>query len=226
MILTCPACSTRFSVDPALLGANGRKVRCSNCGHSWFQLATPTDPAPAPKSAARPAPAPSPPPPPPVEAELPAPDDAHETEPRRRGGAFGWLLLVLAIALIVGGGALFRDEIVRAWPPAALLYERLGQPAPDPLQGFELTNTTLTRDGSGVRLEGLIVNRAATRRDVPPLSARLIDVGTGQVLAERRFNAPDAALDPGAAGSYRQIFDNVAAHAQLSVSVDLEPPAR
>ena len=37
MIITCPACSTRYSLKPGLLGAAGKMVRCSNCAHSWFQ---------------------------------------------------------------------------------------------------------------------------------------------------------------------------------------------
>ncbi|UCH72985.1 MAG: zinc-ribbon domain-containing protein [Rhodospirillales bacterium] len=35
MILHCPACQTQFKVDPALLGADGRTVRCSRCKHAW-----------------------------------------------------------------------------------------------------------------------------------------------------------------------------------------------
>jgi predicted Zn finger-like uncharacterized protein len=35
MIVCCPSCQTRFNVDPALLGPDGRKVRCARCAHVW-----------------------------------------------------------------------------------------------------------------------------------------------------------------------------------------------
>jgi predicted Zn finger-like uncharacterized protein len=37
MIVTCPNCSTRFLVDDYMLGDGGRRVRCTNCRHEWFQ---------------------------------------------------------------------------------------------------------------------------------------------------------------------------------------------
>ncbi|MDH3229969.1 MAG: zinc-ribbon domain-containing protein [Alphaproteobacteria bacterium] len=35
MIVSCPACLTQFKVDPALIGSDGRKVRCAKCAHVW-----------------------------------------------------------------------------------------------------------------------------------------------------------------------------------------------
>ncbi|MCB9988942.1 MAG: zinc-ribbon domain-containing protein [Rhodospirillales bacterium] len=37
MILTCEKCATRFLVSASALGATGRRVRCSQCAHEWFQ---------------------------------------------------------------------------------------------------------------------------------------------------------------------------------------------
>jgi predicted Zn finger-like uncharacterized protein len=227
MILTCPACSTRFSVDPTLLGSNGRKVRCSNCGHSWFQLATISDPKPPPKPALPSTSAPRPEPTPSIDA--PAPPDPNEASPisdeapaRRRGGGLGWLLLILVIAGAAGGGFLFRNEIVRLWPPAAKLFELARAPLDNPFLGFELTGTTLTRDGGGVVLEGFIVNKASERRAVPPLVGRLVDP-SGATIREVRFSLRETHLDAGVGASYRHDIPNVPGE-QLSILVELERP--
>ncbi|WP_341915251.1 zinc-ribbon domain-containing protein [Ferrovibrio terrae] len=58
MILTCPACATRFQVDPTAFGAAPRKVRCSVCRNTWQQepLPEPAPPPPPAPPAAKPVP--------------------------------------------------------------------------------------------------------------------------------------------------------------------------
>lgn len=97
MLLTCPACSTRYTVSASVVPAEGRVVRCSACRAEW--LARPTagiqpqpavaaatpEPAAPPMPAAQAAPAPSvPATPPAAPASLPpepsvaAPADAAQ----------------------------------------------------------------------------------------------------------------------------------------------------
>jgi predicted Zn finger-like uncharacterized protein len=37
MILTCPACQTKYVVKDGAIPADGRQVRCASCKHSWHQ---------------------------------------------------------------------------------------------------------------------------------------------------------------------------------------------
>jgi len=39
MIISCAECKTRYVVAPKAIGKEGRLVKCSNCGYTWFEEA-------------------------------------------------------------------------------------------------------------------------------------------------------------------------------------------
>ena len=40
MIISCPACQTKYTVPAQSFGATGRIVKCTKCGHKWHQEAS------------------------------------------------------------------------------------------------------------------------------------------------------------------------------------------
>lgn len=47
MILTCPACDTKYVVKDGAIPLGGRKVRCASCKHSWHQDPDPVEALPS-----------------------------------------------------------------------------------------------------------------------------------------------------------------------------------
>lgn len=85
MRVTCPECESKFKVPDSAIGTTGRKLRCSKCGHQWFQEPVADDAPPAkakPKSKPKPKPKakPKPPPEPEETFEETPPEDDFEDE--------------------------------------------------------------------------------------------------------------------------------------------------
>jgi predicted Zn finger-like uncharacterized protein len=194
MILTCPACSTRYMVEPPDLGRSGRRVRCAKCGHSWTQGPAPD----LPKAVA-------------VAAESEAEPIPRRAGPRfqakpARTGAVGWLIFLL----VIGGGGFagykFRQQIVDHWPPATRLYTELGIPLRPIGEGLEIRNLNLShvkRDsGMALTVAGEIVNTGNQPKDIPTLRASLLDAQQHE-LQHWVFASGHDRLLPGEAATFQ-----------------------
>ncbi len=173
MILTCSACATRFLVDPAAVGREGRHVRCAKCLHVWFQ----EPPLDLPKSLAiddaQAAAARRKPQPLRAGANLPA----IPTKRSRLRAALPWFGLLSFVAAITLGGYLFRAAIVASWPPAAKLYDTLGIALNE--HALKLVGVSFARkdrDGiSFLEVSGKVVNESSTTLQLPEIRVILRD---------------------------------------------------
>lgn len=207
MIVTCPACRTRYRIRPASLGASGRMVRCSGCGQRWFVAPEPSAP---PDDDAAPPPAepmPAEPRRPRRASMSPSPEPpaagagAAAASPRR--GIIGWVVLALLVLLLVGG-VVGRHEIAAQLPMTLPLYERLGLPVTLPLaldlRGLDVA-TEPRGGGSTLVVRGEIHNLSEQERVLPPIRVALLD-------AERReldvglFDPPQPVLAAGATARF------------------------
>jgi predicted Zn finger-like uncharacterized protein len=193
MILSCSACSTRYVVDPALLGQDGRTVRCANCGHQWHQRPPIDFP-----QMIEPTPPPSAPPPRRERIREPGTNLPAFPRKRRSGAGVAWSALVLAVLLLGGAGVAARDEIVAAWPPASKLFSTVGLSAEAPGEGLVIHATTerrLENDHEVVVIEGEVVNTSNRDRVVPPLRAAL--TSDDKEISHWTFEATQSRLLPG-----------------------------
>jgi predicted Zn finger-like uncharacterized protein len=182
MILTCSKCATRYHVDPASLGADGRTVRCAGCGHRW----TAQPPADAPKVLE-------------LKTSAPAAWRAAAAAKRSKAPRLVPWVLALVVVLVLAGALLGRNEIVAAFPDSAAIYRALRLPlaAQPGLEFGQLNPDRVVEGGVAVLVfEGEIVNQSKELRRVPPIRVILLDEG-GRELQGETFNAKDSSLDPG-----------------------------
>jgi predicted Zn finger-like uncharacterized protein len=174
MILTCPACATRYQADEAKFPPQGRQVRCAKCGHVWHQpgpaaapendvVATPDQPPhhDEPSVSRTGAFAPS----------LTVPEERGE--PLARGAMLavvaGWIGLIALIAAIGYSAMRYRQEISVIWPQSAGVYSALGIKL-NP-QGIDFVKVDYRRENENgqtvLAVTGHIVNGSSRELSVP-----------------------------------------------------------
>lgn len=211
MLITCPNCSTRYTVADSAVPAQGRKVRCKSCGHVWYQRPVVEEPQHtllAEEFAL---------------ARRPAAKPAKVKRPLSRGMVIGWAAFAVLLAAVLAGGYFGRAHIVRLWPPAALLYETVGLPVEPPGTGLQLQNVRSEQrtenGGTLLVVEGQIVNASDVVRPVPkvravslgfdhkPVQTWMIETTSSQLLPGEIATFRSTQRDPGAVAEVMVTFE-------------------
>ena len=131
MILTCPSCHTRYTVDEAKFPPAGRTVRCAKCGHSWHQSAPEPEPQPAPEPESAPTAEPAGFAAGPATRAYAPTAQVTPEKPRGQGlqtaaAVAGWAGLIAVVLLIAVSAVRYRQDIAVIWPQSAGVYSSLG----------------------------------------------------------------------------------------------------
>lgn len=217
MIISCPACSTKFVVDAKKLGPDGRRVRCGNCGHMWHQ----TVPA---GQFSQPEVVLDPPPdrirPIPPGSGLPVP----VRKPRSNAPLIALATFAAVICVMLVGAVVAREQIVQAWPASARLYAVAGLAVEPPGAGLILQNIRSEQrfeEATPVlRVTGQVANVSQTVREVPEIRAVSLDAQR-RPIQSWKFTATPTRLLPGEVATFDTVSkepgENVA---QVTVSFD------
>lgn len=210
MILSCEQCHTRYLLPTHLLGGDGRRVRCTICGHEWFQI--------------------------PEEDEntVHVPDEdggsfadvlshlsddsvkdlddttilASDVIPpekkkffrKQPGWGTGLMGAILVAVLIMTALLMLRQPVMKAWPESIALYNMVGLTGPVPGDGlvFEDLKATTSYNAKGeeiLRVVGNVRNVRSYPVRVPGLRFTLRDE-QGAEVRTWSTDSPEQDMNP------------------------------
>ena len=221
MIVSCPACATRFSLDASLLGPSGRNVRCAKCGHRWKQEppppveplppveleATPVEDTPAgmaPGLAAllsgreqqqKPA------------SQVVVPPKLKPAQPKRKIGLWPWILLLGILVGLAVAAYFFQGPIARMFPAAQSIYDLLGAGESDAARVLQIGNLKSEQRSGFLSVRGDVFNPSDYPLKVPPLRLTAQDEHGAPLGDAFMFRTKESEIAPGETITFRIPFE-------------------
>ena len=220
MILTCPECATRYFVDDARIGPEGRKVRCASCGRAWREagesanayvapLTLQPNYAPAPASFAADISVP------PVKLRAKADvssrmrEEAVEKRKTREAAAVGavWAVLGAGFCVLALSAVIFRADVVRLMPATAGAYAFARMPVnPTGLAIEAVQGGPGLQDGrAALKVSGVERNVETGPRDAAPLRVSVLDKANHKLVSQV-VTPPAGAIQPGETRAFTSAF--------------------
>ncbi|TNE39773.1 MAG: DUF3426 domain-containing protein [Alphaproteobacteria bacterium] len=192
MILTCSVCATRYSIDPASIGPEGRAVKCAKCGHKWREF----PPEDMPKTIAEPVPAKEAAENSPSEGDVSAGLSIEQMtavqnpvagkKPGKRRKWLSWILLLAILIVLLAGAFFARNQIVAIVPDTAKVYQLFRiDVKTDNVVGLEIhdlkTRSVLQSGVTTLTVTGQIKNVTDSTQLIPRIKVSLLD-DNGQLV--------------------------------------------
>jgi predicted Zn finger-like uncharacterized protein len=224
MILTCPSCTTRYTVDEAKFPPAGRTVRSAKCGHSWQQSAPEPEPQPAPEPESAPTAEPA------GFAAGPATrayaPTAQVTPEKPRGQGLqtaavvaGWAGLIAVVLLIGYSAVRYRQDIAAIWPQSAAIYSGVGLKVN--AGGIDFRDVAYKReseDGQPVLVvTGRIVNLASRALPIPQTVRVTLNDADNRELYHWSFKPTAPTLKAGETLAFRTRLSSPPAAARFAI---------
>ncbi len=150
-----------------------------------------------------------------------------KSKPKGKAGlVFGWLLLLLVIGGLVGGGWFYKSRVVALLPVTAKLYDLAGIAVEVPYPGFVVVpgvkTTAQEVDGRKIWLiDGEVRNVGVRPRPSPKLVARVMK--DDQPLKSWTFEIGGGDVEPGETVPFETSVEELPGATRLSVDFIDEP---